>query len=173
MPIDAFGYILNNPEQLGKQLSSGGNLPDFAKAELLQASVHAGQYEFASHPVTKGAVNAVTFIAPGGVSGVMALKSLGAKLFTKAAVKGGTQGFKSLGAAGRGFSKTLQTGGHTLNKYTLKSLGLSKEQGKIAIEALKKSERLPNNFHAKIMGNGDYVNAHTGEWIGNLFDYIP
>jgi hypothetical protein len=93
MPIDAFGYILNNPEQLGKQLSSGGNLPDFAKAELLQASVHAGQYEFASHPVTKGAVNALTFIAPGGVSGVMALKNLGARLFTKAAVKGGAKLF--------------------------------------------------------------------------------
>ena len=86
--------------------------------------------------------------------------------------KGGTQGAKSLGAAGKGFSTTLQTGGHTLNNSTLKALGLTKEQGKFAIEALKKAEGLPNNFHPKIMGNGDYINAHTGEWIGNLFDYL-
>jgi hypothetical protein len=88
-PLDAFGYILSNPEQLGKQLSSGGNLPDFAKTELLKASIHAGQEEFASHPVTKATVNAATSIASGAIEGVMALGSLGAGLFTKAAVKGG------------------------------------------------------------------------------------
>jgi hypothetical protein len=94
------------------------------------------------------------------------------KLIGKLTSKTG-RGFKSLGAAGRGFSKTLQTGEHTLNKSTLKALKITKEQGKIAIEALKKDVGVPNNFHAKIMDNGDYINAHTGEWIGNLFDYIP
>ena len=60
-----------------------------------------------------------------------------------------------VGAARSGFSKTLQTGGHTLNKSTLKALNLSKQQGKIAIEGLKKDMGLPANFHGKIMGNGD------------------
>jgi RHS repeat-associated protein len=87
--IDAFRYILSNPEQLGKQLSSKGNLPDFAKTELLKASIHAGQEEFASHPVTKATVNIVTSIASGTIEGAMALGSLGAGLFTKAAAKGG------------------------------------------------------------------------------------
>lgn len=69
-------------------------------------------------------------------------------------------------------NKTLQTGGHTLSNQTLKGLGLTKEQGKRAVEALKKAERLPNNFHPKIMANGDYVDAHTGEVKGNLYDYV-
>jgi len=60
-----------------------------------------------------------------------------------------------------------------MNKSTLKALGLTKEQGKNAIEALKKTEGLGNNFHGKIMGNGDVIHPHTGNWIGNLFDYLP
>jgi RHS repeat-associated protein len=79
---------------------------------------------------------------------------------------------KSVGAALRGFDKVLQTGGHTLNKSTLKALGLTKEEGKIAIEALKKDIALPSDFHGQIMGNGDLRNA-TGEVLGNLFDYLP
>jgi RHS repeat-associated protein len=118
--------------------------------------------------------------AAGKVLGGAAKVSKVARPIVQVAAKGGTKligktrrGFKSLGAAGRGFSKTLQTGEHTLNKSTLKALKITKEQGKIAIEALKKDVGVPNNFHAKIMDNGDYINAHTGEWIGNLFDYIP
>jgi hypothetical protein len=79
---------------------------------------------------------------------------------------------RSVGAARSGFTKTLQTGGHTLSNSTLKALGLTKEQGKIAIEALKRSEKLPNNFHGKIMGNGDLLNPHTNDIVGNLFDYL-
>jgi hypothetical protein len=55
----------------------------------------------------------------------------------------------------------------------VKELGLTKEQAKRAIEALKKDLRLPNNFHQKIMSNGDVVNSHTGEVIGNLYHYVP
>lgn len=83
------------------------------------------------------------------------------------------RGFRSLGAAAANFNKTLQTGGHTLTKRTLDALGLTKQQGKIAIEALKKATGRGNNFHGKIMGNGDFLDSKTGEWIGNLFDYIP
>ena len=79
---------------------------------------------------------------------------------------------RSVGAARSGFSKTLQTGGHTLSNSTLKALGLTKEQGKIAIEGLKRAEKLPNNFHGKIMGNGDLVNPRSNDIVGNLFDYL-
>lgn len=82
--------------------------------------------------------------------------------------------FKSLGAAyaGSKFAKALQTGGHILNKATLKALNLSKEEGKIAIESLKKDLGLPSEFHATIMGNGDFVDPHTKEVLGNLYDYL-
>jgi len=86
--------------------------------------------------------------------------------------KRSVQGFKSLGAAGNGFSKVLQSGGQSLTPKTLQALNLTKEQGRNAIHALKSELRLPNNFHGKIMGNGDYLHPSTGEWLGNLFDYV-
>jgi len=69
--------------------------------------------------------------------------------------------------------RTLQTGGRTLRNSTVKALGLTKEQAKRAIEALKKDLQLPNNFHQKIMSNGDVVNSHTGEVVGNIHHYVP
>jgi RHS repeat-associated protein len=86
--------------------------------------------------------------------------------------KASPEGFKSLGAAGKNFSKVLQSGGQSLKPSTLRALKLSKEQGRNAIHALKSDIGLPNNFHGKIMGNGDYLNPSTGKWLGNLFDYI-
>jgi RHS repeat-associated protein len=80
---------------------------------------------------------------------------------------------KSVGADVNLSETCLQTGGNTLNKYTLEALKLTKEQGKIAIESLKKFEGLRNDFHGKIMGNGDVINSSTLEWVGNLFDYLP
>ena len=111
-----------------------------------------------------------------GKGGTQGIKSLGAAAVLPAlanTIKTGTQGFKSLGAAGKGFNKVLQSGGHTLNNSTLKALGLTKQQGKIAIEGLKDARGLPPNFHGKIMGNGDLVHPHTREVLGNLFDYLP
>ena len=81
-------------------------------------------------------------------------------------------GFKSVGAAGRGFDEVLQSGGQSLKSSTLKALNLTKEQGRNAIHALKSDVGLPNNFHGKIMGNGDYLHPSTGKWLGNLFDYV-
>lgn len=54
----------------------------------------------------------------------------------------------------------------------MKALGLTKELGKIAIEALKNDLRLPVNFHGKIMGNEDLVHPHMRVVLGNLFDYL-
>lgn len=66
----------------------------------------------------------------------------------------------------------LQSGGQSLKPNTLKALNLTKDQGRNAIHALKSDLRLPNNFHGKIMGNGDYLHPSTGKWLGNLFDYV-
>lgn len=44
-----------------------------------------------------------------------------------------------------------------MNNATLKALGLTKEQGKNAIEALKRAEGLPNNAHFKIMSDGKNI----------------
>jgi hypothetical protein len=88
------------------------------------------------------------------------------------AAKTGTQGFKALGEAERGCDKVLQSGGQSLKPRTSKSLNLTKEQGRHAIHSLKDDLGLPNNFHGKIMSNGDYVHPSTGERLGNLFDYV-
>jgi len=80
--------------------------------------------------------------------------------------------FRAVGAAMKGFDKVLQSGGNTLKKSTLKALRLTKEEGKIAIEALKKDLGLPSDFHGKIMGNGDLRND-AGDVLGNLLDYLP
>jgi hypothetical protein len=65
---------------------------------------------------------------------------------------------------------TLQTGGRTLSNSTLEALKLTKEQGKTAIEALKKGIR--NDSHGKILSNGDVI-GKGGKWLGNLYDYVP
>jgi hypothetical protein len=70
-------------------------------------------------------------------------------------------------------TKTLQTGGHTLNKATLKALRLTKEQGKIAIEGLKRDLGLKPDFHGKILSNGDLVNPKNNQVLGNLYEYLP
>jgi RHS repeat-associated protein len=69
--------------------------------------------------------------------------------------------------------RCLQTGGNTISKSTAEDLELPRREAGRAMEALKKDYGLPNNFHGKIMSNGDLVNPQTGETIGNLFDYLP
>jgi RHS repeat-associated protein len=89
-----------------------------------------------------------------------------------AAAKTGGQGFKSLGAAGRGFSEVLQKGGQAIKNSTWKRLGIDPIKGGEAIHGLKKANNLKPNFHGKIMGNGDYLHPETGEFIDNIFDYL-
>ena len=67
----------------------------------------------------------------------------------------------------------LQSGDHVLKNKTLEKLGLTKEQGKIAIEGLKKEHLLPPDAHNDIYSNGDLYNKHTGEFIDNLYSYLP
>ena len=67
--------------------------------------------------------------------------------------------------------KVLQTGGHILKPATLKGLNLTKQQGKTAIESMKKANGLRNDFHGKILNNGDVLDD-LGNYIDNLFDYL-
>ena len=69
-------------------------------------------------------------------------------------------------------NSVLQTGGHTLKNSTLRRLGLSKEQGKQAIEAMKKDRLVPNDFHGKILANGEVLDS-AGNALGNVYDYLP
>ena len=114
-----------------------------------------------------------SLVVGGAKLGMSMLAKSSTGLADDVVVKGGNVIIKrSVGAAPKGFSTVLQSGGHTLNKTTLKALGMTKEEGKIAIEALKKDLGLAPNFHGKIMGNGDILNPHTREVLGNLFDYL-
>ena len=68
-------------------------------------------------------------------------------------------------------AKVLQSGGRTLKNRTLKDLGLGKEQGKRAIEGLKRDGLLRNDAHGKILSDGS---VQIGDdVVGNLFDYVP
>ena len=93
----------------------------------------------------------------------------------KAAYKGGKQvAKKSVKAVSSVMTpvRTLQTGGHTLNSSTLRTLGVTREQGQRAIEALKRDMHLPHDFHGKIMSDGS-VFDNKGNSIGNIYDYLP
>jgi hypothetical protein len=67
----------------------------------------------------------------------------------------------------------LQSGKHTLTSETLRELGLTTDEGKAAIEALKGSYGIPGNVHGKIMSNGDWIDPRTGEIVDNLYGYLP
>ena len=67
--------------------------------------------------------------------------------------------------------KVIQTGGHVLTPTTLKALNMTKEEGKYAIESMKKANGLSNNFHGKILKNGDVLDSF-GNFIDNLLDYL-
>ncbi|MEZ4909951.1 MAG: hypothetical protein R2774_03715 [Saprospiraceae bacterium] len=73
---------------------------------------------------------------------------------------------------GNSVPKVLQVGGQALKTNTLKTLNITKEQGRNAIHALKFEHGLGNSFHGKILSNGDYIHPSTGEYIDNLFNYI-
>jgi RHS repeat-associated protein len=80
-------------------------------------------------------------------------------------------GPRTLSSAAK-FNKVLQSGGQALTNSTLKALKLTKSQGRDAIHALKKDFNLPNDFHGKILSNGDYLDPKSNEFIANFFDYI-
>ena len=76
------------------------------------------------------------------------------------------------GLSNKQSNEPLQTGGHVINNSTAKSLGLTRQEANDAMHALKKDLSLPNDFHGKIMSNGDVVDPHSGDVLGNIFHYV-
>lgn len=77
--------------------------------------------------------------------------------------------------------KVLQTGSNTIRKTTAEALNKAfgenlepREWGR-ALESLKNEEGLPNDFHGKILSNGDVSGEVNGveKTVGNIGDYIP
>jgi filamentous hemagglutinin len=72
----------------------------------------------------------------------------------------------------------LQTGGNTLKPATARVLNEafdesrhSRDWGR-ALEDLKSTLDLRNDFHGKIMSNGGYLDKE-GKLLGNLADHLP
>jgi hypothetical protein len=95
-----------------------------------RAIVHMGHEKFWSDPATQNGITVLSWIAPIGkcFTFLSNIIHTGAKLIIKQAAKEVTKGgFKSVGAAAKGYNKTIQTSGHTLKNSTLKALNLTKE----------------------------------------------
>jgi RHS repeat-associated protein len=69
------------------------------------------------------------------------------------------------------YGKIIQSGSNKIKPGTAKALGMSKDQLKSAVEALKKFEGLPNDYHGLITDKGAYL-SKTKEFIGWLIDYV-
>ncbi len=168
--------------------STIGLIPGTSQAKLTtKAAIYFGKLTLRTAGDT--AVDAITrdgdtqdYVLNNAVSNIVAdnfsvlVKKYGGKVINNVLENEGTKEIvrppRSIGAAAN--TKTLQTGGHTLNKRTLKEIGLSKQQGKKAIEGLKKDIVAPPSFHeTKILSNGDVINSNIGNYLGNLFDYLP
>lgn len=68
----------------------------------------------------------------------------------------------------------LQTGDKTISSHTAEVLGFdNKRDAGRALELLKKENGLPNDFHGRIMSNGEFVDPNTGKVYGNIKDYKP
>jgi len=87
-------------------------------------------------------------------------------------------GFAKYSSGGGKASRTLQTGGHTVNKSTAKSLNETfgkklkpREWGR-ALEELKDDLDLAADHHGKILANGDYCDG-AGKVLGNISEYLP
>jgi len=76
-------------------------------------------------------------------------------------------------------ARVLQTGGNKIKATTAQELNealgknLSPREWGRALEELKAAEDLRHNFHGRILSNGEYVDPHTGESLGNLLEYLP
>ncbi|MBZ0115560.1 MAG: hypothetical protein K8H88_01100, partial [Sandaracinaceae bacterium] len=69
--------------------------------------------------------------------------------------------------------------GHTMRSGTARALNelverpLHRREWGRALEDLKRAESLPNDHHGAILDNGDYIDASTGEVLGNLLQFVP
>ena len=77
------------------------------------------------------------------------------------------------GQSDRWESRVIQNGGHTINDFTRRKLGLTKEEARKAMEGLKKdNSRSSYQHNHRFYENGEVRNSQTGELLGNLFHYL-
>ena len=55
-PVNAETLVLDNSSLTGFLLSRDSHLPDYSKADLMVATIHQGQNDFLSHPITRRTV---------------------------------------------------------------------------------------------------------------------
>lgn len=87
-----------------------------------------------------------------------------------------TLGLGSLGAAA---ARIIQSGNNTFNGDAadiLNEMGdvdLSRRDWGRVLESLKADLDIANDFHGLVDSLGNYIDPHTREVLGNLFDYLP
>jgi len=166
--LNTYAYGLNNPNRYVDPDGRAAILVPFLLNLFLPSSANAPEYRYSSTVPSQTAIQfafeAALLETGGRVTGDL-IGLVGKEVSPVA---------RSLGAAAARDAKVLQTGGNTLSRSTLKELGLTKEQGKRAIEAMKEDLGLRNDFHqTKIWSNGNVTNSQTGKVLGNLNDYVP
>jgi hypothetical protein len=142
-------------------ISSGSGLWDQGKQDLFESRIHRGQRDFMNHPVTRGAIDAVTFVVGGGIEGVAAIANLGKSLFSKTAAKAGIQLSKKT------FGHAFTTHGDDATNFLLnRARGSSMAQGQFLdnqkaaqfiLDNLSKTTNgavnipIPNGFPARVI----------------------
>jgi RHS repeat-associated protein len=136
-----------------------------------QHDTYASATKFVKVAVT---VATLTFAAP-SIFGRLAM----AEAFSPEVVGATGGGAFSPGSVGAGELRILQSGGRTITPATANALNqaagrdLAPRFWGRALEALKRSERLPNNFHGAIDAVGNYIDPSSKAILGNLQDFLP
>lgn len=66
-PVNTWEKVLNNDGLRAELLSRGSPLSESSKVSLFQASVNKGRQDFIDHPLTQMTINALLFVATGGL----------------------------------------------------------------------------------------------------------
>ena len=87
--FNAKQYILDN-DMAYQFIGTESKLWEGAKSDLFNASMQQGQRDFMMHPATQGTIDVMTFIASGGITGIVSLGKLGWAAISKLMTKEGT-----------------------------------------------------------------------------------
>jgi RHS repeat-associated protein len=173
--IGALEYVPAAVEEIGRGILNIPYDADQAGQLAARASVEPNifakvdDYSAATASFSRAFNNALVVAAP-LATGVKAPVANPTTSVTKAATFGA-------GSLGAGEAGVLQTGRNTISDATAKALNqlteldLSRREWGRALEALKKANDLPPNYHGKILSTGDYADM-TGNIIDSILDYV-
>ncbi len=102
------GTITEGTFEIGEATITG-TMSDHARtmSNPVVMGVHSAQQDFIDHPVTKGTVNTLVFVATGGIEGLIEIGGLTGRLIAKKAVKSSTKMARTLGKEGEKAVGTL------------------------------------------------------------------